>query len=562
MTDTPDGSDLHGRGRLPDDPEDPVLPSDLAKPKRGVNGKKNGHKKPNPFDPYAIKLNPGREIEVAGECVRRIAIGAPAIFQRAGMLVRVSRDAVVDTELAQRLPGPPRIEPLPKPVLRAQLDALAEFQDEEKEKTVHPPPWVVDLVDSLGEWPGVRRLEGVVQTPVLRADGTILDAPGYDEGTGLLYEPNDTFPDVKPCPTRADAEDAHRQLLDVIAEFPFEQPKHRGAYLALMLTPFARYAFHGPVPLGVIDGTVPGVGKGLLAQIIGTLVEGIEIPPTPQPEADDEERKLITSMAMAGRRLVLIDNVTRPVGSGALEALLTTTRWSDRVLGVMKMWEGDINACWLLTGNNVQFRKKDTIRRVVHVRLQSKVETPEARGGWRHPDLKAWVRQNRGRLVAACLTILRAHALCGGPAGLVPWGSFEGWSNTVRSAVVWLGEEDPAATRDELAEAADSETAALKGLLERWNHHQDPETGLLCKKVLEIAKEDDAFRDILDEICPVPHGKPLDARRLGLRLRDLKGRVVGVEIAYAFGNSEVTMMCLENHVDRMGSSHWRAVRVE
>lgn len=577
--DTPDLTDLAARGPLPEDPlgvlpppEDDFGPTDypdMPRPRKSrANGKsnghangKNGHAKADPFAVDSFTLNPRREIEVADACIARIAEHAPDIFQRAGMLVRVVRDAVVEGAVS-RSAMPPRIDPLPKPALRARLDALAEFIDTEKEKAVHPPQWVVDLVDAYGEWKGVRRLEGVVQTPVLRGDGTILDTPGYDGQTGLLYEPNADFPPVKPCPTREDAEHAMRQLLEVVAEFPFEQPKHRGAYLSLMLTPFARYAFHGPVPLGVIDGTVPGVGKGLLAQVIGILVDGIEIPPTPQPEQDDEERKLITSMAMAGRRLILIDNVTRPVGSGALEALLTSTRWSDRVLGVMKMWEGDVSACWLVTGNNVQFRKKDTIRRVVHVRLQSKVETPEARGGWRHPDLRAWVKRERGRLVAACLTILRAHALAGGPAGLTPWGSFEGWSNTVRSAVMWLGEADPADTRTELAEVADTETSALKRLLARWNHHQSPTEGMKCKDALLAAKDDDELADALDEICPRPPGKPLDARRLGLRMRDLKGRVVGVEFDYAIGGSEVVMMCLENDVDRKGFSTWRAVRVD
>ena len=558
----PDGSDLHLRGRLPDDPDDPVLPPDLAKPKRNgtpTNGKSNGKKKANPFAHNSFALDAQHESDVAEQCIAALSEKAPDVYKRAGMLVRVLRDEPPEGSL--RSAYAPRLEPLPKAVLRARLDALGAFIDDAG-KTVHPPFWLVELVDQFGHWRGIRGIEGVVQSPVIRPDGTVLETPGYDSQTGLLYEPNDEFLPVRPCPTRQDAEAALAELLEVVEDFPFEQEKHRAAFISLMLTPFARYAFNGPVPLGVIDGTVAGVGKGLLAQIIATLVDGCDVPPTPPPVQEDEERKLITSIAMAGSRLVLIDNVTRPVGSGALEALLTTTRWKDRVLGASKTWEGDVTACWLLTGNNVQFRKKDTIRRVVHVRLQSRVETPEARSNWRHSPLKAWVKQERGRLVRAILTILRAHAVAGSPGALVPWGSFEGWSQAARAPVVWLGMPDPADTRQELAEVADTEVVALKALLTRWLRHQDVDKGMTCKRALEVARDDSDLHSAIEELCPVKAGREVTTRRLGLRLRDIKGRVVGIETEYAFGGPSEQMVCLENTVDRVGSSWWRAVVVE
>ncbi len=107
----------------------------------------------------------------------------------------------------------------------------------------------------------------------------------------------------------------------------------------------------------------------------------------------------------------------------------------------------------------------DTARRVCHIRLESPEENPENRSDLRHPNLEAYIRRRRGELLAAALTILVGYIRNGRPDQDLPaWGSFEGWSGLVRSAVVWAGLPDPAATRHELAEQADV-TASHLGLL-------------------------------------------------------------------------------------------------
>ena len=48
------------------------------------------------------------------------------------------------------------------------------------------------------------RLEAVVESPILRADGTVLQAPGYDPLTGIVFRPQVSFPRVPEHPTKAD----------------------------------------------------------------------------------------------------------------------------------------------------------------------------------------------------------------------------------------------------------------------------------------------------------------------------------------------------------------------
>jgi hypothetical protein len=59
------------------------------------------------------------------------------------------------------------------------------------------------------------------------------------------------------------------------------------------------------------------------------------------------------------------------------------------------------------------------------------------------------VPAHRGKIAAACLTILRAYHVTKRPmAGkLTVFGRFENWSAMVREPLVWLGQVDPCDTR-------------------------------------------------------------------------------------------------------------------
>ena len=83
-------------------------------------------------------------------------------------------------------------------------------------------------------------------------------------------------------------------------------------------------------------------------------------------------------------------------------------------------------------------------RRVVPIALDSTWDRPEERTGFVHAPLESWVHQERGRLVIAALTILAAYTEAGRPKqAIAQYGSFEDWSDLMRSALVWLGPSTP-----------------------------------------------------------------------------------------------------------------------
>src|SRR5262249_14668759 len=250
--------------------------------------------------------------------------------------------------------------------------------------------------------------------------------PGYDPETGLLLEPAGPLPDVPGLPTHNDALAASGALFEVVGDFPFERPVHRAAWLAGLLTPLARFAFTGPAPLFLVDANVRGAGKGLLLDCISRIATGERFTIAAYTADEDELRKRITALALAGDRLVLFDNLEGRFGNAVLDAALTGTAWKDRLLGVNRLAEAPLYMTWFATGTNVAVAA-DTARRICHCRLESPEERPEERSEFQHPNLLAWVGANRGRLLAAALTILRAYCAAGRPdLGLPAWGSFEG----------------------------------------------------------------------------------------------------------------------------------------
>jgi hypothetical protein len=507
------------------------------------------------IDPQKINARPMIEITPEEHEVNDQAAAALArdliIYQRAGVgLVHVVRDAEETLKrLIHRPANAPQIAPMPVPLVRERMTATAVFftkaetKEGEIEVRKHPPEWCVNAVAARGYWKGIRPLVGVVDSPVLRADGTILDEPGYDPKSGLLYEPAGESIRVPSNPSFQEVEQARDLLIEVVIDFPFVDDAHKATWVAGLLTPLARHAFDGPTPLFLFDANCRGSGKGLLCDLIGIVTSGRPMPVMSNPHDDDECRKRITAAAISGDQLLLIDNIAGSLGCASLDAALTSTVWKDRILGRSEIAEMPLRATWYATGNNVVLLA-DTARRVAHIRLESPLEHPEEREGFKFPDLREYVRENRTALLAAALTILRGYCAAGRPAqNLKPWGSFEEWSKLVRSAVVWCGLKDPGESRKELRDRSDQEAGALQAILGGIEYLDSLKTGLTVSEIIkrlnpprdktEQAPADEhtalvAFREALLMTCPAKGGQNFPtARSIGMKFNHLKGRIAG-----------------------------------
>ncbi|MBN9517923.1 hypothetical protein J0H58_05275, partial [bacterium] len=468
----------------------------------------------------------------------------PDVYQRGGLLVQVVTQAAESaSDAAVRRPaGAPAVRELVRPLLRERLTRAARWQkwsggDENAQLVpAHPPDWSVAAVHTRGDWPGLHHLDAIVTHPVILPDGGVLTADGYHRGLRVLAGlPAGLSVAVPDAPTRGDVEAAVATLLDPLTDFPFQRPEHRAALVAALLSPLAWFLFDGPAPLFLIDANIRAAGKGLLADTVALPVTGRRFAVMSYTNDREELRKKITTLAMEGERLVLLDNLAGAVGNEVLDAALTSDRWKDRVLGENRVYDGPLQVVWFGTGNNVQLRA-DTARRVCHVRLESPDERPELREGLKSPDLRAHLLTRRGPLLSAALTILRAWVLAGKPThGLRPWGSYEGWSGVVREAVVFAGLPDPGETREALQSTADREAAAMAEVIAGLELLDDTGRGLTAAEI--VARVKDAEREYaapewkwnlragIEELC----GK-LCSNLLGYKLRSFARRNFGGKV--------------------------------
>jgi hypothetical protein len=446
----------------------------------------------------------------------------PDVFVRAGRLVRVRQDEN----------GTPQIQTMEDSHVKGRLARVADFvrATEKGETRVSPPDVVVKDIQALDGWP-FPPLEAVVESPVMRPDGTIFDAPGYDPETRLYYRPVEGF-DMPPIPQAPAAEDiaAAISLLDeAVGEFPYEDGASAANTLALMLTALVRQVVRGPVPLALIDKPQAGTGGSLLAETVAVIGSGRTAEMLGAPRDEEEWRKQITAKLSAGATMITVDNVEGALYAPSLARALTARTWTDRVLGRSETVTVSQRATWIATGNNIQLRG-DLPRRCYWIRLDARESRPWQRQNFRHPDLLGWVTRNRGRLVHALLTVARGWFAAGKPKApdLPQLGSFEAWTEIVGGMVAYAGIPGFLGNLSALYDKADEGNAEWEEFLLAWweTFAEEPVTVAQLTKRVETADE-------LREALPPDLAEALDkskgsfSRRLGNALSKRSGTRYG-----------------------------------
>jgi hypothetical protein len=481
----------------------------------------------------------------------------PHVFQRGRQLCLIAR-GVPHPKWLRRPADVPVIVPAEPAYLRELAAQIARWEKHDGRKKgwvwALPPTTVIDTLMARPSWT-FPLLEGVIGTPTLRPDGSWLTTPGYDPDTALWLDFNGTtYPTLLERPTLDDARTAIGRLQQVFIDFPFAALHHFSAALAAVCTLVARYAIQGNVPLVAVRSTTPGSGKGLLVDAISVIATGRMAPRWAVTSDKEEERKRLLTIAMAGDALVHLDNVTHAFGSAALDLALTAPTFSDRILGVQQQREAPMQVVFFASGNNMVFQG-DMVRRVVPIDLAPTMERPEERKDFTHNPLLRYVLTERPALVGAALTILKGYVVAGSPAqGITALGGFDEWSTLVRQALIWAGEADPCAGRQDLGAESDPQYEAFQTLLTTWYACYGTTTKTVRQVLdqirVETAKELlespwDALRDALGSLDPQYSTRGLNPRTIGDALRTWKGRMIGGK------------RLVRTSTTRMGLAEWR-----
>jgi len=374
-------------------------------------------------------------------------------------------------------------------------------------------------------WENISHLNGIVFAPTLRCDGSILENEGYDEDTGIfLFLGGYEFEKIPENPTKEEAEAALEVIDDMLKDFPFENDASKSVTISAILTALIRKSI-STAPLHAFSAPKMASGKSLLAELVSLTTTGKELTTISQAENEGEEGKRIMAVLQDGDPVVCVDNVERPLGSSTLCIVLTSREYTGRILGETRKATYPTNIIFLATGNNLVF-VGDLSTRVLLCNLDPKVEKPEERKFDR--DIKSYVLKNRGKIIRAGLTILRAYAIAGWPKQEIqPFGRFEEWSDWVRSSLVWLGCADPNESRKEI-ENADPIRISIENTLRALHDYFGTKT-FTTNKIMESLqnpndKKTDELREALSELCVDNKERYLNPRVLGHKFASIKGR--------------------------------------
>ena len=358
------------------------------------------------------------------------------LYQRSGCLVRVTKIAFVPNEKTKigRSTDAVIIKEIDQAYLTILLTKLGCFVKIDKNTgqmiKIDCPERIARYLLAKQEW-RLPVLTGIINTPTLRSDGSILDTPGYDKISGMLFIAGScNFTKIPESPTQEEIQQAKDNLLFVLKDFSFESDVDKSVAISAILTVLIRKSI-ATAPLFGFTAPKMGSGKSLLADVIGLIGIGKPNSVVAQAESDAEEKKRLMAILIEGDPVICYDNIEKPFGTAALCAVLTQREHKDRILGGTETRTVLTNATFLATGNNLTFIG-DTSTRALLCKLDPGVERPEERSF--DLNLHQYIPEHRSTLVVSGLIVLRAYHVAGRTKqNIKQFGRFEEWSDFVRS---------------------------------------------------------------------------------------------------------------------------------
>ena len=469
-----------------------------------------------------IRVIPSELPRVVNEAEQALLSLGEEFFERGGMLVRPVRSTIINKDgMAEGW----QLIPVARPYLVEALCRAAQFVRMNAQFKVWKPIDAPDKVASAllsrrGKWK-LPVLNGIVQTPFLRVDGSLCETPGYDPVSKLLFKAEGSFPPIPQQPSRDDALAALALLEGLIDTFPFVGKADRSVALAAMLSTLDRRSM-ATAPLFAFNSPVAGTGKSKLVDLCSILATGRPMSVIGQGYSEEEFVKCLSAALLAGDLGISIDNCERELKSDFLCQVLTQPKLNIRILGLSNNVETPMNAMLFATGNNLSF-SGDVIRRTLMCSMDAGVERPELRAF--KTDVANEAREHRGELVQAALTVLRAWHVSGERIGLQAFGGFEDWSYRVREPLVWLDRTDPCETLIEVRES-DPSRGELIAVIEQWKLHLVVEQPYTVQQVIGRALIDQDFLNALLAVAMSHSGGMVNNIRLGKWLKRVKGKVV------------------------------------
>ena len=481
-----------------------------------------------------IYLEDGHLPRVVAEIEKALVAAEAPIFSRTGMLVEPVKEAWLAADGRKTMAA--RLRPLcPDSLLEpiAEATILQRYNGKRKRWVqVDPTLQLARLILARERRWTFPRIAGVITTPTLRPDGSLLATEGYDQRSELYLMSSLKLPPIPERPTKEQALEALEHLTELFCEFSFSDKEgkkrlNQSVALSGLLTASVRGSLP-TAPVHLIRADTPGTGKSYLIDVIAIITTGWYCPVITASKSMEETEKRIGAVLLEGISLISLDNCTHDLSGELLCQLSERPVIRIRVLGQSAMPSCECHTMVFATGNNIGFRG-DMVRRGLVCDLEALDERPELRK-FDNDALEA-ASIDRADYLAATFTIIRAYLAAGAPEVCGPLGSYSAWSKMVRSPLVWLGMPDPVVSM-ETARAEDPVLADMREFFDLWiDYDLGLDTPYITNRIIELACAPPSgfnrpvFEEFLLRIAAGRDGK-ISSKRLGEWLRRISGRVV------------------------------------
>jgi len=480
---------------------------------------------PTPALPV-IRLIEGELPRVVSEAEDALLAAKKHIYQRSGLVMRPTKQRF--SAANNRTTFAWELITLTKAYLVKVFTEVARFEKINFKLGNYVPKNCPDQIadvylNSSGEW-RLPLLRSIVNCPFLRDDGTICERPGYDPDSALLFiSDGQSFPAISQNPTLEDARAALRYLHKTLfGKFPFVQKADRSVLYSGLLTALDRRSL-ATAPLHAFTSPTAGTGKSLLVDLIAMLISGQPAPVIAQGSNDEELEKRLASALLCCDQIISIDNCTRELSSNFLCQALTQQVLKIRLLGYSEHVNVPVTSAFFATGNNLTITD-DLTRRTLLCRIDAGMAQPELRTF--KNDVFERARSERGKLVCAALTILRAWHVPGTAVGVTPvLGSFEDWSFRVRRPLIWLDQVDPVKSVESVKEK-DPARLALSAILMLWKEKLGTASSYTSQQIANRAVVDPDFFGALMVVAAARQGNVISPDRLGRYFARNDGKIV------------------------------------
>jgi hypothetical protein len=269
------------------------------------------------------------------------------------------------------------------------------------------------FVDALNEYSpsSIPIVRAINTTPLVTISGNIISGVGLDRNTGLVHRIDPLLDACLPAdpPSEQEVRDALNFLLGEWLVDAALDPVGKCIAIMLALTLIER-ALLAERPAFFVVAPQRGGGKTTLVHMITQAVLGRRAAAAGWSKNPEERKKALFSYFRQGVASLTWDNIPRgsAISCPHIEAALTASEISDRVLGVSRVEVVPSTAVQIFTGNSIVPRG-DMASRSLIAALNVNRPDPENRD-FAHPDPLAWTQTNRSKILRALYTILIAGA--------------------------------------------------------------------------------------------------------------------------------------------------------